>query len=194
MGAIPEEIILIDDDVWEMAEITMAPILPKTEFKVGKTTYSITDFTYLNEYAKRIFNCVLQKAYNAPLGKSVCFEVPNEVTDESLRIATKIIGSIFYKVKRKGRNGFSEDGTFLIHGVWTYVKKDGSRTIELDIDEKLAMSIYEYAQKRKSEGVLQVSLNELVAEVLNPENDESYWMLRKLLESEIEERNETDRH
>jgi hypothetical protein len=194
MGQLPEDFILIDDDVWKNAKITMAPMLPKTEFKVWKTTYSITDFRYLNEHAKYMFNYILQRACNTPLGKCVCFGVSKEVTDENLRIAIEIITSIFYEVRRKGRNGLHADGTFLVHGCWTKTQEDGNRVITLDIDENLAMHIFEYAQERKADGVLQIPFNELIAEALNRSIEELSGKLKEVIDSESEDTNETSRH
>ena len=123
-------------------KIVLSPEFPKITFRKDKIEYSITDIRYLNSVAINTLENILRNIGTTEennITDEMELELPESLGKDQIQIVIDVLLGIHYEMKKKGKNGFFEGGTFLILGIW---HTDNKLTIQLNKDH--AKYIREY--------------------------------------------------
>lgn len=135
----------IADVVFDESCLSRLPDLPMYQFKVKGIKYSATNLKYLNEVAVNTFLMIV-KAVAAEPREEITFQLQEGVADDLLDVVNEILMSIRYSAKKGGKNGFSSDSTFLVHGC-EYNESGDKRTMTYKLIKDHAKIIHDYAEK-----------------------------------------------
>lgn len=112
----------------EGAELYIASVLPTIEYKMNGVDYEIADLTLLHQGGKDAFLAILDRAANDENIEEVIFSTEG-VEDEDIEIITDIVMGFTYKAEKKGRNGWTMQGKYLVMGC---ERTDDTITFKLD--------------------------------------------------------------
>lgn len=130
-------------------DVTLSTIidLPKHRFKVGGVHYAATDMMYLNETALGVFSMIVNGVVADPKDE-IQFFADKNISDDKLDIVNSILMAIGYSARKCGRNGFSSNSTFLVHGIKIEEKENG-RIVTYHLIKEHAKAIHDYAQEHE---------------------------------------------
>lgn len=147
------------------AEFHRLPELPMIEYKVGKWKVKITDLRCLNEQAVSVFEQCVLLAANEEDATEAEFLI-GDVSEDKIQLITDICMAVRFEAKKRG--GDYSEGSLLITGA---ERRDN--VIAFRFIQSMARAIYDYAQEKlKKTGEIQISLPELVAQIIEKEHTE----------------------
>lgn len=140
------------------AELYMQPELPTVEFTRDKVKYTVTDIRLLNQVGINTLDTIINQIADNPDDTEITFRTDG-VKDNYVDIVRDIVMGIKYKIEKKGRNGFSGEGSFLVS---TAIR--GENEIIFRWSKDHAKVIHDYIEKCQGKGE-SVNYYAMIAEV-----------------------------
>ena len=141
------------------AQISKNFELPKISWKVGKTTYSVTDIRPLNEYAVYVFEQILIQVMGDDEITRIGFKYDKDFPEDKLDLVCDILLGISFDAK--SRKDGSVHGALLVSGV-THTPEDCE--IVFHVIAEHAKALYQYANEHPQKEYNLLNLVEVIAE------------------------------
>ena len=140
------------------AQLYMHPELPMVEFMKGKVKYTVTDIRLLNQVGINVLDTIISYIADDPDDTEITFRTDG-VEENSIDVVRDIVMGIRYKIEKKGRNGFSGDGNFLVSAMIR-----GENEITFRCIKENAVMIHNYIENCQKKGE-SVNYYAMIAEV-----------------------------
>lgn len=140
----------IFEDIIPGSKIYMMPNLPMIEVERNGIKYKTTDIRFLNETAVNIFLHIMQTAMNTEDCEEVSFDVTG-IEKNKLDLILDIVGGIRYEVSTGRKNGLRHSDCYFLTGISsTYMKRDNTEIVTIQLRKDHAQYLYEYAGDKKT--------------------------------------------
>lgn len=141
---------LLYNDLLQNVQFCKKPELPKITISKDNVNYHITDLTYLNQSAVAMIFELMNDAIANPNVTEIEYVIPDEMENENLKLITDIVTNIDFKAEKRGRDGWSIEGTFLTSGCCRKERKNGIKTITFYVNKDDSQAMKKYIEGKQT--------------------------------------------
>lgn len=132
--------------------------LPTIKFKKDHVEYEVTDLRPLNQDAIHVFEVIIQLIKENPEMYEWKFEIPEDFTDDYVKLIVDIIMGMSVKATKRGKNGYSSEGMLLFCSAHMN-ECDGKRYLTLyPHDPDGVKAIYECVKENEETSLFDIAI------------------------------------